>query len=221
MAKRVKRQYDASGRRAASDATRQRILDAARQLIVANGYRGTTVAAIARAAAVNVDTVYELVGRKPAIIRELIEQAISGVDRAVPAEERDYVQRIRAEADPAKKLAIYAGAVRRIQARMAPLFLALRDAATTEPEAEVVWREISARRAANMRTFVADVRRAGGLRRGLSVDDAADVVWATNSAELFTMLTVERGWSPRKYERWLADAWSRLLLDQQPQRARR
>lgn len=213
MAKKVnRRRYDASSRRAASGATRRRILDAAHDLIVDNGYRGTTIAAIAAAADVNVDTVYELIGRKQAILRELIEQAISGADQPVAVEDREYVQRIRAEPDAAKKLAIYAGAVRRIQSRMAPLFMALKDAATTEPEADAVWREIADRRAANMRTFVDDVRAAGGLRTGLSVDEAADVVWATNSAELYTMLTAERGWSPERYERWLADAWPRLLL---------
>ncbi len=58
-----------------------------------------------------------------------------------------------------------------------------------------------------------DVRAAGGLRRGLSVDDAADTIWATNSAELYVMLTEERGWTPERFERWLADTWTRLLLD--------
>nr|MBA3267271.1 hypothetical protein [Acidimicrobiia bacterium] len=39
-----------------------------------------------------------------------------------------------------------------------------------------------------------------------------DVIWATNSAELYVLLTVERRWTPDRYERWLADAWCRLLL---------
>jgi len=207
-----RRRYDASGRRATSAATRQRILDAARDLILEKGYRATTVAAIASRSDVNVDTVYELVGRKHIILRDLIEQAVSGTDRAVEPEDRDYVQAIRAEPHPAAKLAIYAGAVTRIQARLAPLFRALRDAASTEPEAREVWEEISERRAANMRMFVDDVRATGGLRPGLSVDDAADTVWITNSAEVYTLLTGERGWTPERYERWLADTWSRLFL---------
>ena len=96
------------------------------------GYRGTTVAAVADRADVNVDTVYELVGRKPMLLREFIEQAISGADHAVTADDRDYVKAIRAEPDPIAKLTIYARAVRETQARMAPLFLALRDASSTE-----------------------------------------------------------------------------------------
>ncbi len=206
------REYDNAARRAQSDETRRLILDAARQAIVAKGYRAATIAEIARAAGVHVDTVYALVGRKPVVLRELIEQAISGTDRAVAAEDRDYVQAIRAEPEPARKVAIYAAAVRRIQSRVAPLFLALRDAAATEPEAKQVWDEISARRAANMRRFVADLDAAGGLRDGVSISEAADMVWATNSAEFYTLLTVERGWSADHYERWLAATWCRLLL---------
>jgi len=206
------RTYDAGLRRARSAHTRQRIIEAARDLIVQNGYRATTIAAVAARAEVNVDTIYQLVGRKPQLLRELIEQALSGVDRPVVAEERDYVKAMRAEPDPAKKLEIYAHAVCETQVRLAPLFLALRDASSTEPEAQEIWQEISARRAANMRKLVRDLRDAGGLRHGLSIDEAADVMWATNSSELFVLLTVERGWSTGRLERWLADTWRRLLL---------
>jgi AcrR family transcriptional regulator len=212
MGDEVKRNYDAAGRRAHSAETKQRIIQAARDLILADGYRSTTVAAVAARAGVNVDTVYQLVGRKPVLLREMIEQAISGADRPVVADERGYVQAMKAEPDPAKKLALYAGAVRRIQERMAPLFLAVRDAASTEPEAEEVWQEISQRRAANMRRLIRDIRKTGGLREDLSVNQAADVVWVMNSSEMYILLTQERGWSPARFERWLADAWCRLLL---------
>lgn len=211
VVKGVKRSYDNQGRRAQSDETRTSILDAARALLVAKGYRATTVARIARDAGVHVDTLYALVGRKPAILRELIELAISGTDRAVAPEERDYVQRMLAEPDPRQQLAFYAAATRTIQARMAPLFLALRDAASTEPEAKAVWQEISERRAANMRRLVGALG-GGGLRDGLSVEAAADIVWATASAELYVLMTEERGWSLERYEAFLRDTWHRLLL---------
>lgn len=206
------RVYDNAARQTQSAETRQRVLNAAHQLIVERGYRKTTVADIALEAGVHIDTVYALVGRKPVLLRELIEQAVSGTDRAVTPEERNYVKAILAEPDPARKLAIYARAVRHIQARMAPLFLALRDASATEPEAGVVWREISDRRAKNMRDLVRNLKAADGLRDDLSIDEAADTIWATNSSELYVLLTVERGWSADRYERWLADTWCRLLL---------
>jgi AcrR family transcriptional regulator len=215
------RDYDNAARQARSGATRQRIVDTARALILERGYRGMTIADIARGAGVHADTVYELVGRKPVVLRELIEQAISGTDRAVVAEERDYVKAIQAERDATGKLAIYARAVGQIHTRMAPLLIALRDAAATEPEAEEVWLEISNRRAMNMRKFVGELQASGGLRAELSIEEAADVVWATSSAELYVLLTAERRWTAEHYETWLADLWSRFLLSQSPNTSRR
>ncbi len=98
--RRPNRPYNATGRRASSAGTRRRILEAARACILERGYRNTTVSEVARRAGVNADTVYALVGRKPVILRELIETAISGTGAAVDAEERDYVVAMRAEPDP-------------------------------------------------------------------------------------------------------------------------
>ena len=213
MARQVKkRSYDNSARLEQSKETRQAILDATRFLMLERGYRATTVADIARRAGVHVDTVYALVGRKPVLLRELIEHAISGTNEAIPAEQRDYVAAIRAEPDPRRKLAIYAHSTREIHARLAPLLLALRDASTTEAEARAVWDEISERRAMNMRELAKDLKSVGGIRSGLSIAEAADTIWVTNSAEVYVLLTAERGWTPHRYERWLVDTWSRFLL---------
>jgi AcrR family transcriptional regulator len=213
MARPVKqRSYDNASRRAASAATRQRVVDAARDLLVTKGYAATTTAAIAVKAGVNTDTVYALVGRKAVIVREVVEQAISGTDRAIPAEERGYVREIQSSTDAEEMIVRYAAALRVIHERMAPLFIALRDAAPTAPEAAALWSEISTRRADNMRRFAGRLQALGGLRDGLTVDDAADTVWVTNSTEVYTLLTVERGWTPAHYERWLVDAWRAMLL---------
>lgn len=211
MDRSVKRSYDNDRRAARSQETKQRILDAAREQLMSKGYRGTTIAQIARTAGVHPDTIYALVGRKPEILRELIETAISGTDAPVAPDEREYVQRIQAEPDPRQKLAIYASAVGAIQTRMAPVLLALRDASFTEPEAEQVWNAISERRAVNMRRLVGDLGE-DVLRPALSVDTAADVIWVTASSEVFLLLTTERGWSVRQYEQWLHDTWCRLLF---------
>ena len=212
MVKPVKRPYENAARRARSEATRLRILEIARESITTHGYRATTIAKIARGADVHVDTIYELIGRKPELLRELIERAISGSDRAVAPAERSYVQAMRAEPDPARKFAIYAGAICGIHHRMAPLLVALRDAATTDNESQQVWREISDRRARNMRDLVRDLGPHGTLRVDVTVNEAADVIWATASPELFILFTQERGWTHQTYEQWLADSWTRLLL---------
>jgi hypothetical protein len=63
-----------------------------------------------------------------------------------------------------------------------------------------------------MRDLIRDLGPDGTLRVGLSLDEAADIVWATASAEMFVLFTRERGWTPETYEQWLADSWFRLLL---------
>ena len=209
----ARRSYDTAQRRLQSTVSRQRIVDEARKLFVVQGYRTTTIADIAGAAGVNPDTVYRLVGRKPMVLRELIEQALSGTDHAVAGADRSYVRAMAAEPNPVVRLEIYAAAVREIHGRMAPLFVALRDASSTEPEAEQVWKEIGERRAANMRRLVRDVRSATTARYATSTAEAADTVWALNSSELYLMLTVERGWTPQQYECWLAKSLRQVVLD--------
>jgi AcrR family transcriptional regulator len=205
----VKRRYDATGRRQAAARTRTAILDAARQLFAERGYTATPMTAVAGRAGVALDTVYATVGRKPELARLLIETAISGTDQAIPAEQRDYVQAIQAAPDVKTKIAIYAAAITAIAPRMA-LVLGIIQQAAAEPELAALRTEIAERRAANMRRFVADLATAAPLR--LDPGQAADIVWATNSAELYQLLVGQRGWTPQRYEQFLSDTWQRLLL---------
>ena len=46
----------------------------------------------------------------------------------------------------------------------------------------------------------------------MSLDEAADIVWATNAAELYQLLVGQLGWAPERYEHFLADLWRRMLL---------
>lgn len=206
------RRYHSPRRTEQAAATRGAVLAAARDAFVSNGYAATTVADIARRARVAVDTVYATVGRKPALLREVLETAISGTDDAVPAEDRDYVARIRAASSATDKIEAYAHALVTIQARLAPVFLALRDAAATDPDSATLWTEITGRRARNMRDFAADLRATGELRNDLSDGDIADIVWSMNGPEYWVLLVSERGWTHERFATYLIDAWTRLLL---------
>jgi AcrR family transcriptional regulator len=206
----VKRRYDATRRRQAAARTRAAILDAARVLFAERGYAATPMTAIADRAGVALDTVYASVGRKPELARLLIETAISGTDQATAAEQRDYVRAIRAAPDAGTKITLYAAAVAAIAPRLAPVLGIIQQAARDEPGLAALWAEIAERRAANMRLFVADLAAVAPLR--LDPDQAADIVWATNAAEMYQLLVGQRGWSPQRYESFLADTWRRLLL---------
>jgi len=206
------RRYRSPRRAQQAAGTRRAVLAAARDLLSEVGYPAMTVAQIARRAGVAVDTVYASVGRKPQVLRQLVETALSGTDETVPAAERDYVVRIQAASTAREKITIYAQAIALIQARMAPVFLALRDAAAADPDTTALWREISERRARNMRDFAANLRTTGELRDDLSDDEVADIIWSMNAAEYWVLLVHERGWTPDRFSRWITDAWTRLLL---------
>jgi AcrR family transcriptional regulator len=206
------RRYDSTSRRHAAQVTRSAILDAARELFVDQGYAASSVGQIARRAGVAADTVYASVGKKAELFTLLIESALSGEQNAVAGEQREYVTRMRAASTADAKLAIYANAITLIQARLAPLFLALRAAAHADPELAGSWTTISERRAANMRRLVGDLATTGELRTDLTHDEIADVIWSMNSSEYYALLVLERGWSPERFETWLHDAWLRLLI---------
>ena len=206
------RPYVSRVRADAAVETRHRVLAAARELFLTQGYARTTMASVAAEAGVAVDTVYASVGRKPQLLRLVLETAISGGDEVVPAEQRNYVREIQAAPDAAAKLRLYASAIAAIMPRLAPVVRVCVEAGPSEPEVAGMWHAISERRAANMRLFAGELAATGRLRPGLTVEDAGDVLWATNSPEMYELLVGQRGWSLEKYETFLAETWQQLLL---------
>ncbi len=143
-------------------------------------------------------------------LRRAAGEALMRAKRDGRAEQRDYVRAIRAAPDAATKIARYAAAVTAIAPRLALVLAIVQQAAPDEPELAALWNQIAERRAANMRLFVADLATVHPLR--LDADQAANIVWATNAAELYQLLVSQRGWTPQRYERFLTDTWHRLLL---------
>jgi AcrR family transcriptional regulator len=208
----ARRTYDATRRRAAALRTRTTILEAAKAMFVERGYAGTTMAAIAKAAGVSHETVYASFGPKPALFKYLVEVALSLAEVPVPALERQWVKEVGAEPDPDRKIEMFAHAITAMHERLAPLFLVLVEGARTDPELNTYAEELRRRRATHMRVFAADLCAAGGLREGLSVETAGDVIYALNASEFFMLFVRERGWDPESFEKWVADALKRLLV---------
>lgn len=211
MAEQVKRSYRSVQRAERAAATQAAILAAARESFVAQGYAATSVAAVAAAAGVNVDTVYTVVGRKAQLMLAVIDATLAGGGRPVAAEQRDYVRAVLAAPDALAKLTTYAEALGRLMPQVSPLFEALAQAALTEPDCATLAETIAARRAANMGKLAADLRSTGELRPDLTDQDVADLLWTTNAPEYYA-LAVTRGWSPEQYAARLADLWVRVLL---------
>ena len=96
--------------------------------------------------------------------------------------------------------------------RHVPVQLVIRDAASSDPEAQTVWAELQAERLKGMTQFARALHDDGHLRQGVSTREARDVLWTYNSAELFQLLVLERGWSPKHYGRWISDALIAALV---------
>jgi len=206
-----RRSYSSEVRAAQAEATRTAVLVAARELFTSEGYT-CPIARIAHRAGVAVDTVYTSVGPKPVLVLAVIDMVLGDADRPLPAEQRDYVQRIRTTAGAQAKIAIYARALARLLPVVAPLQEALRDAGRTDPGCADAWARLEDRRAGNMLVFAQDLRATGELRDELDNQHIADLVWSMNGPEYYSLLT-HRGWTPQRIGDHLADVWTRALID--------
>jgi AcrR family transcriptional regulator len=200
----ARRRYDSTGRRERARQARDQIVGVAEELFLSRGYAATTVAAIAAQAQVSVETIYKGFGGKPGLVRAIIEKGLAGRG-PVPAEQRS--DRIR-DNEPEF--------VAEIAPRTAPILLLARDAAAADPELAALLDEVSAARLARMTVNARGLHEAGHLRPGLTVAEAADIMWAYSAAEFYELLVLRRGWSPGQHGRFVAQAMIAALLPPEP-----
>jgi AcrR family transcriptional regulator len=207
-----KRSYESPARREQARSTRRAVLLAAEELFRVRGFAATTVGAIAAAAGVSAETVYQGFGSKRAVLAELIDVSIAGDDQPIPVLEREWVEAMRREPNPRQRARILARGGRRILERRALLDGVLRGAAAADPKMAEMWRRTREQRHAGQAALVRILARGGALRPGLTARAATDVLFAIGSPETWQALVVERGWSGDRFERWYGDAIERLVL---------
>jgi AcrR family transcriptional regulator len=205
-----KRSYDASRRREAAGRNRARIIDAAERLFLRDGYRATTIAAIAAEAGVSADTIYKSFGGKAGLVRAIRARALEG-ERAVSAERRSDELQAR-ERDPRKIIRAWGSLSAEIAPRASPILLLVRAAAASDPQVKTLLEEMDADRLRRMTENARRLRDAGHLRAGVTLAQAADVLWTYSSPELYELLVLRRGWPPERYGRFIADAMIGALL---------
>jgi AcrR family transcriptional regulator len=215
-----KRRYHAPRRTEQARQSRAAMLDAARRLFLEHGYAATTIGMVAEEAGVSTQTVYKVFENKPGLMKSVVDVAVVGDDEPVPMMEREFVQRNMAERDPVKKLRDYGAHVADIGPRVNSLSLLVRDAAAADPAAAEIWDQMQDERLTGMTYFARHLREGGYLRSGVSVNEARDVLWAHNSVELWDLLVHQRGWSAKRYGRWIGDQLVAALLPR-PNRGRR
>jgi len=207
-----RRPYDNSRREEGARETRRSIVAAARELFVTSGYPATTFAAVAEGAGVSVQTVYSHFPAKRDLLKDVTDQAVVGDDEPVSIADRPEVAAIMAEPDPEKKLRLHAAHAVAIMRRTIRIDQMLRSAAAVDPRAAELWSRGSTQRQAGMEQFASHLSEGGHLRKGLSVQEAADRLAVLIDPELYRLTVGVRGWAPRQYEDWLAEILIASLL---------
>jgi AcrR family transcriptional regulator len=203
------RRYDASRRRLKAEQRQRAVLEAAQELFFSRGYAATTITDIAEAAAVSPETVYKRFGGKPGLVRELRTHALLGAG-PVPAEDRS--DQLRDLADPRDVIRGWAKLAGEVAPRVAPILGLVREAALLDPSVRELADELDADRLRRMRTNARFLADAGHLRRGVSLTQATDVLFAVSSQEMYDLLVVQRGWSLRRYAGFVATTIENALL---------
>jgi AcrR family transcriptional regulator len=207
-----RRSHGRRGGQARTRLARRAVVGAARVLFLDRGYAATTIEAISEESDVPPATVYRLFSSKLGILKALLDVSIAGDDEAVPLQDRPQARALFDDPDPRNQLAGFAGITGGIMSRAEPVYRILVSAAGSDPGAAALLAGQARQRDRGQEQIARSLARAGALRPGLRERDAADIIHALMSPEVYRLLVGDRGWPPRRYERWLKDVLAGQLL---------
>jgi AcrR family transcriptional regulator len=190
--------------------TEQRIIAAATELFLADGYVATTLDAVARRARVGARTVYVRFGTKAALFKRVVDVAIVGDTQPVGVLGRDWMQAALTAPSAAERITAMAAAGRQILARTGALFAVAQQAAAVEPLIAGFWQQGREQTRHAYAVFWARMADDGLL------DPAIDLNWLTDTstilaaAETYLLITRLTGWDLDTYQHWLATTCTRL-----------
>jgi len=204
------RRYDASRRREQARLNREAIVAAARQRFLDDGFTSTTIATIAADAGATADTIYKSFGGKAGLLRAMCEDALKG-EGPIPAEQRSDAMQA-SETDPRRMLRGLGTLTTEVAPRINPLLLLLSTAAEADPAMAQLRADFDAARLARMTQVAQILATKTQLRPGLSVEEAAEIMWAYSSPELYGLLVLTRGWRPERYSEFVGESLVDALL---------
>lgn len=182
----AKRPYRQRLRAESSAMTRQRIIDAARQVLTAQPQRGFNLSEVAALARVVRSTVYTVFGSRQGLLRAVAQ------DMA----ERGGWDRMRAAfRDPDAWAAVRRNLEEgtRMVASEHPVGLAIDSLAAVDPDAAVVAAELDELRLQGLRSLVRRLGEQGYLRPELDHERAVDILWLLSGWRTFDQLHNGRG----------------------------
>ncbi|MCK9903457.1 TetR family transcriptional regulator [Parafrankia colletiae] len=193
--------------------TRRRIIAAAADLFLDQGYGATTLDQVAARAGVAVQTVYFHFGNKATLLKEALDVAAVGDDEPVALLDRPWLEEMAAEPDPVRVIELWTAGGREIMERVAPLLAVVRGTVGTDPDLAAQWDVNEAQRRTAFRALAGLLADRAALRPGLTVEDAADLAFLITSAENYIVATGPLGWSPERWQHTTATLLTQALLD--------
>ena len=207
----AKRPYDARRRRERATeerlATRGRVVEAARELFLSRGYVATTMADIARDAGVALQSVYTAGQSKADLLHLVTDLAVAGDDQEVMLVDRPGFVAVAAESDPVRQVQMLASLIAETMERLAPVWIAYREAAAVDPKAEA---NLLAAHRRRRETFETMIRMIPEQRLRHPYERSADTMWAIGSIDVSLLQRTVLDWDSEQYAEWLSDT----LVDQ-------
>lgn len=190
--------------------TRALIVSVAGGLFAEQGYVPTTIESIASASGVALQTVYNSVGNKAALLSAVLDAAASGPDS--PATVLETMRRRTAEAvDFDALIAVLADWFVEVHRRTGPVMRVIAQAAAVDPAAEKLQTGRALQRLERYGEAAAAVRSRGGLQSGMSDADAAAAIWSLGHSQAYRTLVGGAGWSVKAYRAWLVRSLAAAL----------
>lgn len=191
---------------AKSQQTRDRVLDAANALMLDRGYHGVGMAAVASAAGVTRQTLYDQFGSKAGLLRAMVTRSeeVAGLPRLL--------ERVQAETDGLAALQAMLDAVAAVEPQVYPMSRLVHAARLEDPVAAELWAWRMGSRLAGMRGVMARLAADGLLVSGVSVGEAAEIAWALTSPQQFECLVITLGWDVPRYRAHLERTITARLL---------
>jgi AcrR family transcriptional regulator len=205
----AKRRYDASGRQAQAQARRAEVVSGARELFERDGFRATTITAVAEAAGVSAVSLYKGFGSKAALAKAVFDSALAGDDEPVAIADRPDATRLYSEPDVRRKIALYIEGLCQRLARSAKVQILIRDGRHVDDSLEPVWAALNHEGLAGMTRLGEHLLGTGQLRPDINLPEVRDVLWNYLAIDHYERLVLTQGWTRQRYQAWL----TRTIID--------
>ncbi|GAA3420754.1 TetR/AcrR family transcriptional regulator [Streptosporangium vulgare] len=182
--------------------TREKIIEAARELFLAQGYGATSLQEVADRAGVAVQTVYFVFGNKRTLFKDVVDTSIAGDTEPVATMDQEWFRAACAAPTAAEQLRAHVRGTREILGRVAPIMPLIATAVATDPQIAAQWPEGPDPRYTVQHAAAQALAGKPDVRPDVSVVMATDLLFGLLSPQLYLLFVQDRGWSPERWEEW-------------------